>query len=212
MRIINSFIVLIALFLTPAAATAISLLRDSDVEHALQELARPILQAANLPSERVKILVVDDLQLNAFVIDNHHIFLNAGMVLKTNSASMLQSIIAHEAAHIANGHIARRAKTIKTARSAAGFGMALGIAAGAAGGAGAEGRYGCGALAASDLVVLSLDLVNDGDEDPEVLLFLTDGYGQAPSTRPNYPVIWGVIEGGIKPAKWGESIDINLGN
>jgi predicted metal-dependent peptidase len=56
------------------------------------------------------------------------------------------------------------------------------------------------------------DLVNDGDEDPEVLLFLTDGYGQAPSTRPNYPVIWGVIEGGIKPAKWGESIDINLGN
>ena len=134
MRIINSFIVLIALFLTPAAATAISLLRDSDVEHALQELARPILQAANLPSERVKILVVDDLQLNAFVIDNHHIFLNAGMVLKTNSASMLQSIIAHEAAHIANGHIARRAKTIKTARSAAGFGMALGIAAGAAGG------------------------------------------------------------------------------
>ena len=130
MRIINSFIVLIALFLTPAAATAISLLRDSDVEHALQELARPILQAANLPSERVKILVVDDLQLNAFVIDNHHIFLNAGMVLKTNSASMLQSIIAHEAAHIANGHIARRAKTIKTARSAAGFGMALGIAAG----------------------------------------------------------------------------------
>ena len=98
MRIINSFIVLIALFLTPAAATAISLLRDSDVEHALQELARPILQAANLPSERVKMLVVDDLQLNAFVIDNHHIFLNAGMVLKTNSASMLQSIIAHEAA------------------------------------------------------------------------------------------------------------------
>ena len=78
--------------------------------------------------------MVDDLQLNAFVIDNHHIFLNAGMVLKTNSASMLQSIIAHEAAHIANGHIARRAKNIKTARSAAGFGMALGIMAGAAGG------------------------------------------------------------------------------
>lgn len=56
------------------------------------------------------------------------------------------------------------------------------------------------------------DLVNDGNEEPEVLLFLTDGYGQAPSTRPNYPVIWGVIEGGIKPAKWGEAIDINLGN
>lgn len=48
-------------------------------------------------------------------------------------------------------------------------------------------------------------------EDPEVLLFLTDGYGSAPKKAPSYPVIWGVIEGGVKPAKWGRDLKIQLG-
>jgi len=43
------------------------------------------------------------------------------------------------------------------------------------------------------------------------MLFLTDGYGPAPSAAPSYPVIWGVIEGGVRPAEWGESLTINLG-
>ena len=55
------------------------------------------------------------------------------------------------------------------------------------------------------------DLVNESDEHPEVVLYLTDGYGQAPKKEPSYPVIWGVIEGGVMPVEWGQSIDINLG-
>ena len=56
------------------------------------------------------------------------------------------------------------------------------------------------------------DLVNESEELPEVVLYLTDGYGQAPKNEPDYPVIWGVIEGGVVPAKWGQSFDIDLGN
>ncbi|MBT4066967.1 MAG: hypothetical protein HOE76_07110 [Euryarchaeota archaeon] len=55
------------------------------------------------------------------------------------------------------------------------------------------------------------DLISEDDEAPEVVLYLTDGFGGAPKNEPHYPVIWGVIEGGVKPAKWGESIDIMLG-
>ena len=55
------------------------------------------------------------------------------------------------------------------------------------------------------------DLVNESDEHPAVVLYLTDGYGQAPKKEPPYPVIWGVIEGGVMPVEWGQSIDINLG-
>ena len=55
------------------------------------------------------------------------------------------------------------------------------------------------------------DLIKEDDEGPEVLLFLTDGYGRAPKRVPDYPVIWGVIEGGIKPARWGKEIEISLG-
>ena len=55
------------------------------------------------------------------------------------------------------------------------------------------------------------DLVDQDIEPPEVLLYLTDGYGNAPKRKPNYPVIWGVIEGGVVPAKWGKSINIDMG-
>jgi len=55
------------------------------------------------------------------------------------------------------------------------------------------------------------NLIKDDDESPEILLFLTDGYGNAPRREPPYPVIWGVIEGGIKPAIWGKEIEVSLG-
>ena len=49
---------------------------------------------------------------------------------------MLQSVIAHEAAHIANGHIARRRQALQLSRNAANFGTALAVAVGAASGSG----------------------------------------------------------------------------
>ena len=56
------------------------------------------------------------------------------------------------------------------------------------------------------------DLIAEGDEPPEVLLFLTDGFGPAPKNRPNYPVIWGVIEDGRQPANWGQMMEISRGS
>ena len=47
---------------------------------------------------------------------------------------------------------------------------------------------------------------------PEVLLYLTDGFGPAPKNRPNYPVIWGVIEDGTQPAEWGQMMEISRGS
>ena len=55
------------------------------------------------------------------------------------------------------------------------------------------------------------DLIAEGTEPPEVVLYLTDGYGSAPKKGPGYPVIWGVIEGGMMPAKWGKEMEISLG-
>ena len=56
------------------------------------------------------------------------------------------------------------------------------------------------------------ELIAKEEESPEILLYLTDGFGRAPKRMPPYPVIWGLIEGGVKPAKWGHSINIELGN
>ena len=56
------------------------------------------------------------------------------------------------------------------------------------------------------------DLIAEDAEPPEVLLYLTDGFGPAPKNRPNYPVIWGVIEDGTQPAEWGQMMEISMGS
>ena len=118
------------------SALAQSLLRDADIEYGLKQLAAPILTAAGLGSTHVKILVVDDSSLNAFVVSTDAIFLNYGLITRLESAAALQGVIAHEAAHIANGHLTRRMNNLASARTAAGFGMALAAVAAAAGSGG----------------------------------------------------------------------------
>jgi len=117
-------------------AHSAGLLRDSDIEEGLSRLAAPVLIAAGLSPVSTKVLVVDDDRLNAFVIDRRHIFLHSGLILRSKTPEMLQSVIAHEAAHIANGHIARRRQALQLSRNAANFGTALAVAIGAASGSG----------------------------------------------------------------------------
>jgi predicted Zn-dependent protease len=116
---------LVVLACAALPAAAVQLLRDPDIEYALRQVATPILRAAGLSPERVRILVVNDSKLNAFVIDPSAIFINYGLILKLERPDMLQGVIAHEAAHIVNGHITRRMVNMRNARTIAGLGMAL---------------------------------------------------------------------------------------
>ncbi|MEX0365349.1 MAG: M48 family metalloprotease [Ruegeria sp.] len=129
-RVASILIVSLALALP---ARAISLLRDADMEYALAQVAAPVLKAAGLSASRTKILVVNDSTLNAFVVSNDAIFIHAGLISRMDRAAMLQAVIAHEAAHIANGHITRRITNLGNMRTAAGLGTALAVLAAAAG-------------------------------------------------------------------------------
>ncbi|WP_282078674.1 M48 family metalloprotease [Epibacterium ulvae] len=123
------------LYLTAAVqASSVSLLRDPDIENGLRQLAAPIFRAAGLNPKRVRVLVVNQSSLNAFVVDHNSVFLNYGLILRVDTPEMLQAVIAHEVAHITNGHIARRTQNFKSANSAAGLGAALALLAAAAGG------------------------------------------------------------------------------
>ncbi len=109
-------------------ANAVSLIRDADIEHSLDQLAAPVLRAAGLNPNNVRILIVNDSGLNAFVINGNAIFINSGLLQRMTTAAQLQSVIAHEAAHIANGHLSRRLTNLRHSNSAAGFGIALALA------------------------------------------------------------------------------------
>lgn len=123
----------LCLILAALPAQAVTLLRDPDIEHALRRLAAPVLQQAGL-SGSTPVLVVKDSRLNAFVVDRNAIYVHSGLILRSASPSELQFVIAHEAAHIANGHITRRRLNAAASSRIAALGTALGVAAAAGSG------------------------------------------------------------------------------
>ena len=132
--LVTGLAALILLTALSAGARAQGLIRDPGIEHALDRLARPILTSAGLSANRTRVLVVNDLKMNAFVVDSRTIFVTAGLILRLKDAAELQAVIAHETGHIANGHFTRRRLNAQFARNAALVGMAVGVAAGAASG------------------------------------------------------------------------------
>ena len=116
-----------------SAAQARGLLRDPDIEYALGRLAAPILAAAGLNTGGVRIVLVNDREPNAFVLDNNHIFIHSGLILKLENAAQVQAVIAHEVAHITGGHLVRRATNMQSANITTALGIALSGVAMAAG-------------------------------------------------------------------------------
>lgn len=149
MQLFRCLALVLVLTLTAGSpARAISLLRDPDIEYALKQVAAPVLKAAGLSVSGTDILVINDRSLNAFVVDRTAIFIHSGLLLKMKDAAMLQSVIAHEAAHITNGHLVRRPIALRNARTAAGLGAVLAGAAAAASGNGEA--VGAAAIGASN--------------------------------------------------------------
>lgn len=122
----------LALWLWAGAATAQSIIRDAEIERGLRELAAPILAEAGLPRS-LRIIIINDDSLNAFVADGRHIFIYSGLLMRLETPEMVQAVIAHEAAHIANGHLTGRAAAAGRASTGAGLGLALAIALAASG-------------------------------------------------------------------------------
>mgnify|MGYP000259132803 CR=1 FL=1 len=153
------------LFLSTVAAGAQSIIRDAEIEHGLQALAAPILRAAGLPSS-VRIIVVDDGSLNAFVVDTNHIFIHSGLLMRLEDPAQVQAVIAHEAAHIANGHFTRRAANVGTASTVARIGLLLGVAAGVASGdAGAGLGVAAGAASSAQRVLFAHTRAEEASAD-----------------------------------------------
>ena len=113
------------------------------------------------------------MSLNAFVIDHNHIFIHAGLVLKLQNADQLQSVIAHEAAHIANGHIARRVVNMKRAKRTSSFGVLVAAAAIARGQSQAAVGIALGATGSANRVLLAHSRVEEASADQSALRYLT---------------------------------------
>jgi len=107
------------LFAHTAQPHAASLIRDAEIEKLLSDYAAPIFRAAGLGSQNINIHIVNEKSFNAFVIDGQNIFLHVGAITKSETPNQLIGVIAHEAGHIAGGHLARLKVQMSRMQSAA---------------------------------------------------------------------------------------------
>ena len=117
----------------PAAAQGITLLQDTETERLLRSYEEPILKVASIDPAAVKIYIVNDTSLNAFVAEGQNIFCNAGLFIQLRNPNELTGVLAHETGHMAGGHLIRGTDAIAKAEIPMLLSMALGIAAMAVG-------------------------------------------------------------------------------
>lgn len=125
-----------AVALTPAAATAqeLPVIRDAEIEGLLRLYTGPIFKAAGLTPSAVRVHIINDRTVNAFVADGQRIFINTGLLSQAKTPNEVIGVLAHETAHIAGGHLARLGIQLDKASNIAIISMLIGAAA-AVGGA-----------------------------------------------------------------------------
>ncbi|MBL8548069.1 MAG: M48 family metallopeptidase [Hyphomonadaceae bacterium] len=114
-------------------ASAQSLIRDAEIEDTLRVYTNPLLEAAGLRSEDVKILVVNEDSVNAFVAGGQNIFVNTGLIMRAERPNEIIGVLAHETGHIAGGHLSRSHQAMSQAMGPMLISIGLGVLAMAAG-------------------------------------------------------------------------------
>ncbi len=128
--------------ITPARAQSgdrLALVRDTEVEATIRTFATPLWKAAGLQPSAIRIFLIADHQLNAFVAGGQNLFINTGLLIRAQSAGQVMGVIAHETGHMAGGHLARMPEAIRNAIFTSLLAMALGMAGGIAGAGGSVG-------------------------------------------------------------------------
>ena len=109
-----------------AGAGGQSLIRDAEIEHIIHRIAAPLFGAAGLDANAVRVHIVNDLTLNAFVAGGQRIFINTGLLLEVEDVEEIAGVIAHETGHISGGHLARTHDAMRNASATSILAMALG--------------------------------------------------------------------------------------
>ncbi len=105
------------------------IIRDTEIEQLLRDYAQPILQAAGLAQQGVKVVVLNDRSFNAFVMDGRHIFINAGALFDAKTPNEIIGVFAHETGHLAGGHLSRLREQLAAAQTQSIVALLLGIGA-----------------------------------------------------------------------------------
>jgi predicted Zn-dependent protease len=125
---------LCALVGTAAPAAAQTIIRDAEIEATIRAYADPLFTAAGLDAAAIKVHLLQDDRINAFVAPGENMFINTGLLMRADRPNQVIGVIAHETGHIAGGHLVRIQDELHNATVEGIAAMLLGIGAGVASG------------------------------------------------------------------------------
>ena len=114
---------------TARAQGGLALIRDTETERVLRGYLDPILIVAGLSPASVRLHLVNDPSINAFVAEGQNMFLNTGILMALDKPNQITGVIAHETGHMADGHLIRAQAGMKAATVPLLLSMAVGVAA-----------------------------------------------------------------------------------
>ncbi len=148
LRIVLTLLAMLAVAMRPAMAQ--SILRDAETEALFQDMMDPLLVAAGLQPGQVRVHLLGDRSINAFVAGSQDIYVFAGLIEAADTAEEVQGVLAHELGHVIGGHAIRVNDGAKTATGISLLSLLLGAAAIAAG----AGEAGMGVMMAGQQAAL----------------------------------------------------------
>ncbi len=130
-RLVTGIAASLLLLAQPAAAQ--SILRDAETEAMFATMSRPLIVAAGLSPANVRVVLINDDSINAFVAGGQTVYVHSGLLAAADNANEVQGVIAHELGHIADGHVVLQDVGSKPALGITLLSMVVGLAAAVAG-------------------------------------------------------------------------------
>jgi len=173
-RLLRLFMAGILLFFAAARpAMAQEILRDSETELLFKDISDPLIKAANLDPKSVRVVLVNDPEINAFVAQGQVVYIHSGLLTNADNVGQLQGVIGHELGHVAGGHAIRIYEGAGTATAITLLSLVLGAAAMAVG----AGEAGMGIMAAGQQAAmgsfLSFTRAQEASADQAGALYLS---------------------------------------
>lgn len=149
-----------------AQSRGLTLVRDAELEASIRTMLSPIFAAAGLSADSVRVHFVQDDSLNAFVAGGQAIYIHTGLILRVRNVGELLGVLAHEAGHVAGGHLVRGADQVERAMTTAVVGTLLGAAAMASGfgSAGAVALFGGAGIGQQSLLAYTRSMESAADQ------------------------------------------------
>jgi predicted Zn-dependent protease len=79
-------------------------LRDAEIEQTLKDYLTPLFKVSGLDASQLRVFIFNSSEVNAAAGLGYSIFMNTGLILRSDNVGQLIGVLAHETGHLAGRH------------------------------------------------------------------------------------------------------------